>query len=117
MNMMEAPTPPPVMISLDFKSDKIMGVIIMVVAGLSALFGLLEISAASMLAPMDEAMNKAAMVPPAKGSHMSFKTDTSSLSLHPTRHPFLVSSAGSHSAWPSFSSPAASEYSEAAEGG
>ena len=117
MNMMEAPTPPPVMISLDFKSDKIMGVIIMVVAGLSALFGLLEISAASMLAPMDEAMNKAAMVPPAKGEPYVVQNGHIQSFPTSTRHPFLVSSAGSHSAWPSFSSPAASEYSEAAEGG
>jgi len=64
---METPASPPVVIPSDFKSDKIIGVIIMVLAGMSALFGVMAISMGSMFAPMDQKIDKAAMVPPAQG--------------------------------------------------
>ena len=51
MHIMEAPAPPPVMIPSDFKSDKIIGVIIMVLGGLSFLTGVIALFLGSMIAP------------------------------------------------------------------
>jgi len=67
MDIVEASSPSLVMAQPVFKADKITGVIIMVVAALSALAGACQIWLGAMLGPVFQAFNSAAMASPAKG--------------------------------------------------